>query len=402
MNREEVLQARGASSSSSHSVVGARDWARAGARGTLPGNLSRDVISKMGKQSGYPQVYSTGCTFWDEDANAPIEDDMHFMVAHEVLDHEISDAAVDDWVKLPVDHSLNNTKAEWMQEVGMHGDGHDVCMFGVWADAAVYHTRDSLNLILFNVISGCYQQRFWLGAFSKRSQCRCGCKGMCTWDRMWATLAWMFGICQTGTYPEYRDDGTRFDQSSRVGDQQRAKWAKEGRKTKVRGGVGQVRGDWSFHKTVLRMCGWRGEGALKRCCFKCLANFTNFPYTAVDFMAPWRPTLLTHRMYKEMVLGAGLCMSGVFNIPGVRLQHITPDLMHTSCLGIVPYLLGCIIWELVYIEMGATQKNPDDALSQFVVFIRIASKRMGQGGFPINVLTPTIIAKNSNQGCRKP
>ena len=65
----------------------------------------------MGKESGYTQVCSTGCTFWDEDANEPIEDDMHLMLPRVVLDHEISDSAVDDWVQASMDHALNITKA---------------------------------------------------------------------------------------------------------------------------------------------------------------------------------------------------------------------------------------------------------------------------------------------------
>ena len=39
---------------------------------------------------------------------------------------------------------------------------------GVWGDAAPYAHRDSLYMLLFNVISGRHHKRFWFATFPKR------------------------------------------------------------------------------------------------------------------------------------------------------------------------------------------------------------------------------------------
>ena len=65
------------SESSSSSSSGLVDWVRAGSGGANEANLSRDIISKMGKDSGYPDLYATECFFWDEDAQAQVKDDIH-------------------------------------------------------------------------------------------------------------------------------------------------------------------------------------------------------------------------------------------------------------------------------------------------------------------------------------
>ena len=270
------------------------------------------------------------------------------------------------------------------------GDGSDLACAGIWADSATYHTRDSLFLVLFNVISGIHHLRYWLCAFSKRTMCRCGCKGICTWNDIWRTVSWMFGVSQAGRYPEFRDDGVKFADSTRVGDKQRAKWAKNGRTTKVRTGCMQVRGDWAFHKQVNKLCGWRGEGKFKRCCFKCLANMTNFSFTEIGLDAAWRMTILSHIMFMQM---CGAERSRVFTIPGVRVEHMTGDLMHTADLGTIQYLLGCIIWEVLFVDMQGTESSPDDVMSQFLTFIRMASKKLGMTAPPINRLTLGMIKK---------
>ena len=91
---------------------------------------------------------------------------------------------------------------------------------------------------------------------------------------------------------------------------------------------------------------------MKRVCFKCLANKTNSPFTAVDAYAAWRATLLTHQMYMAMCMTDGAEVSAIFSIPGLKLHHVTIDLMHASYLGILQYLLGCILWELAFVDMG--------------------------------------------------
>ena len=114
----EIAESPSAGSSSSS---GLRDWAKAGASGQYPGNVSRDVIAKMGRdKKDYPALYASPCTFWDEDSCSKIQDDMHYLCLHEVLDYEIDATGgnVEEWTNLDPAHAMRNTKATWMQDVG--------------------------------------------------------------------------------------------------------------------------------------------------------------------------------------------------------------------------------------------------------------------------------------------
>ena len=93
---------------------------------------------------------------------------------------------------------------------------------GVLGDSARYFTRDQLYLLLFNVISGKNHKRYWVGAWSKRTQCDCGCKGRCTLDGIMAVFVWSIGCLVRGKFPWVRHDNVPFAESDRVGDRKRA------------------------------------------------------------------------------------------------------------------------------------------------------------------------------------
>jgi len=38
----------------------------------------------------------------------------------------------------------------------------------------------------------------------------------------------------------------------------------------------------------------------------------------------------------------------IWNIPGLTRYHAPGDLMHTGCLGVILWLLGSVLWELLY------------------------------------------------------
>ena len=309
----------------------------------------------MGKDSGYPDLYATECVFWDEDAQAQVKDDIHTLIPYEFLDYEIEcKGNTNEYVDLPLVHSLNSTKRDWMSSVGLNCNPDTVALAGLWGDSAVYHTRDSLFIILFNIISGVHHQRHWIAAFGKRAACNCGCSGRHTWDVIWRLMSWVFGIWQSGEYPSVRDDGTPFSQSKRIGDKRRARWAAGRRHTHVRCGCVQFRGDWSFMKSIVNLTGWQCAAAHhKRCCYKCLAGTRIYRFTEVGLEAEWRQTLLTHKQFLGICRREDKPVSKLFDIPGLELKHVTPDLMHCVCLGILQY---CIGWVLLGVGLQGNER----------------------------------------------
>ena len=132
------------------------------------------------------------------------------------------------------------------------------------------------------------------------------------------------------TYPSKGDDGVRFDMSNRPGDISRAAWAKRGRRMKVRGAIGQKRGDWQWLKAAFALCGWTPEGIMGHICHKCFANTSTLPFTDPSLAALWRNHILTHEVYIQHCYAQNHYVSPVFNIPGLRIEHFSVDLMHTE------------------------------------------------------------------------
>ena len=180
----------GASSTSSASSTSILDWAGAGAGGTRPGNTSRDITTQMSKTSTMAPIYASPVTFWDPLKCESYKDDVYFLLPHETLKAEVT-GATSEWTDLAPDSSHKRVLDE-LKESQSIDKGCGFAAAGLWADSATYHTRDSLFLVLFNILSGVFHHRLWISAYSKRMACSCGCKGRCTFTDIWRVTVWSF------------------------------------------------------------------------------------------------------------------------------------------------------------------------------------------------------------------
>ena len=86
---------------------------------------------------------------------------------------------------------------------------------------------------------------------------------------------------------------------------------------------------------------------------------------------------MTHEVYMQMVLLAGLWILPIFLLAGFRYEFISADLMHCVCLGIVQYMLGNILLELCFgEEMNGLITKPQEVLGDMMVMLRLASKQL--------------------------
>ena len=250
-------------------------------------------------------------------------------------------------------------------------------------------------LLIFNVISGIYQKRFWFCAVAKTSFCQCGCFGRHTVDSIFEVMAWAFGVQLCGWYPTLRDDGVAFKDSQLVGDKQRAKWASSKRRTRAKGGVVQKRADWSWLKSLIGLTGWGGEGLLKAVCYCCGANRTSLPFTDPSFGAHWRATKMTHEIFIARMMFIGGYISGIFGIPGFIYDYFSTDLMHCGDLGVNLYIEACVLYDLL-VEMKAKWTDPKEQLNHLMMLIKQSSKQLDldrqvEHRPPFNTLTMTMI-----------
>ena len=180
---------------------------------------------------------------------------------------------------------------QWSNKVNVGSNDHLIAGVGIWGDGAVYNTRDSIILILFNILTGvaAVQHRIWLACISKKSLCQCGCQGRCTLEPLWDVIGWSLRCALTKVYPTHRHDGIPFAQSNRLGDKLRAKWGAAQRRFKMVFGAIQMRGDWSWMASCFDLSNWGGKTKKKYICWKCKANKTDLPYTDVSSSSAWRP-----------------------------------------------------------------------------------------------------------------
>ena len=88
--------------------------------------------------------------------------------------------------------------------------------------------------------------------------------------------------------------------------------------------------------------------------------------------------------------------SPIWSIPGFIVQYCVPDFMHTSCLGILQYLNGNVMWEL-FVELGGTYRGWSQACALLENMVRLASMPLGQPhpfhSLSIGMIRPTATGK---------
>jgi hypothetical protein len=231
------------------------------------GNIQRDLLRKLAQTSGQsaPDLYVAEAPFWDKVGCKVKMCLLYFLLPFEVLDSIIMPGRVADWCSYRDIH-LKSKFQQW-QDVTNISDSGNFVAFGIWGDSAPFNTRDSVQLMLFNVLSNeSCQKRIWFTAFSKDVQCNCGCKGRHTYDVVWSVMKWCLDVLASGTRPSHRHDGAPLKSSKFPGDANRFQKSKTHKKLRVRGWCAQKRGDWAWLKQALGMTGWGGEGPYLRVC----------------------------------------------------------------------------------------------------------------------------------------
>ena len=339
-------------------------WASSGSQK----NAARNLLPKMCVDSDRSDLYSADVTLWDETTDTHYKQEMYFSLPFEQVEKTLEKHPLESLTKIPDGHPLASTVAEWSGRVGATGD---VIPMGIWGDSGQFNNDDSLYVLLFNFLVGPLRYaRFPMCAFGKRSLCKCGCWGRHTFDDIFEILAWSYAVSLGGVWPSYRHDNKPFASSRRKGDKRRAKMAKK--HLSAVSACCQKRADWQWLKVIGGLCGWDGE----RTCWKCLCNCTDLPWTDFTLEAKWRATYISHRSFIENVQSSGSYISKLFSVPGFILEFVLGDLMHMSCLGVLPLVLGNVLFE-IFISMGGEITKPSAVLDALLVLLKIGARNSG-------------------------
>jgi len=172
-----------------------------GAGGTIPSNCSRDFLRMQEKDSTMPDLYQARIPLWCPIKGVKVLALCNFLLVYEMLDWAIGDNPVAEYTSNDDRPNLHRTMEGWKTKVGI--DINEPCIgIGVWGDTAVYHTRDSVMLALWSVVTGAHtRSRHWFFACGKRQLCDCGCSGRCTMDAVWDVMRYCLVVMKTQVYP---------------------------------------------------------------------------------------------------------------------------------------------------------------------------------------------------------
>jgi len=194
--------------SSKHSgAQGIDDLASAGAHGTNPKNLARDLLSKLLKGTTVPPLFWHEVRGWDPVNKAQEMVSLPFLLPHEVI-HSFSSRLETlklDQAKYPEVAKLFHTKC---RKLGL--DPVSCLPLGFHGDGVPFSKKDSLELLSFNFLAEPHGERIPITGVSKSYVCSCGCLGKHTWDDVLA-VSWSLRCLCTGRFPSTGPSGQPLD-----------------------------------------------------------------------------------------------------------------------------------------------------------------------------------------------
>ena len=172
-------------------------------------NAQRSMLRRALRGSRLPPLYWADVPLWSPLDARCVSTPVPFLLIHELVLQLVSDDTVGDWLGWADGREeLAITLEDWKKRVDMSSQGPPCAAFSLWGDTAPYHTGfDSVMLLLWSPLTGTVRQRFWFGALSKQTLCKCGCGGRHTLEPCWNVAKWCFDNMLRGCMATERHDG---------------------------------------------------------------------------------------------------------------------------------------------------------------------------------------------------
>ena len=237
---------------------------------------------------------------------------------------------------------------EWAEsaDVNLEGPLSSVAALGLHVDGVQYTSSvragsaKSIVVGAMNIVSGTRDdiknRRQPLFLLRKARLCQCGCQGFHTMQELMEVLAWSMQCLADGLSPSTRHDGSA--------------WTEHDLRHRIANNIDlptaallQVRGDWEGLQQLFNL---RSVGADHFCWMCNSTRFTDGPMHYSDFRpdAAHRASLITHAEYTASCARERVQPSFLFRCPGLKLQHLTVDVMHAADLGTFQDAIGSLFW----------------------------------------------------------
>ena len=293
-------------------------------------NIARDFRTKARKGSPWPKPYYAPIRVWNVKKQEVASKLIPFFLPHDILHclaHEASNSE-----KLLQTDGLDYDGRLHLQLIQEQSGSSDLCCLGLWGDGVPcnYDRTESCE---------CYCISF-PGMLGRGRKARIPVTGLLkkhtltrdTPDDILEVIAWSLRCCILGVMPSERHDSSPWLPS----DAKRKRLL--GKPIGCKAALVEVRGDWSFFKSVFSFPGWREKGG---CCWRCTAQ----PQDVRDASAaaPWRTQRYDHFGLLAYLRGYRGHVSTLFGAPYLRADCFRIDWLHCCDLGVASDFLGNLL-----------------------------------------------------------
>ena len=310
---------------------GAEQLAKAGSNGKFQGNINRDMMRALRKNSDWPRLYYADIPLWDSTLQKPVQRAHPFLLPHEWLAKANSLGDLSSLHGCPLQHvaiyqHMKNVAAGLNSPLehipmGLHFDG---VPFG----SQVFYS-DSLELFSLNFpVSADYTVRVPFTSIQKKHMIKHE-----TYQSILSVLAWSLKLLALGVFPNQRHDGSFWGMGEK---QYREHFYKNHQPVKAL--LCEIRADW------VALFQFPQQNENSGICWMCHARPADIRDCSVQ--ASWRSNRRTAMSFHAELKRTGKSCP-LWSVPGVNSDIVMVDWLHACDLGVTADVLGNVLLELV-------------------------------------------------------
>ena len=323
----EISQAAVAEATAQESSSSAAGFAKAGAGGKQLGNLARDILCQLLRNSDQELFYYP-VPFKDPDTDNAITSLHPFLLPHEILAAMVRQKGFGAFAMDAGQEFIYRILAKQCAKLGLQLA--ETLAVGLHGDGVPYTKKESLEIISFNFLNHPQGERIPLTALSKKIATTA------TWECVFHVVAWSMRMLFTGVVARFLPNGQE--------------WANRHKRKQYKGDslpcralLLQVRADWPFLRQLFCFPSWSS----RRICWKCTAELeagSERSYEITHAGARWRQERIDDAVFLRHVQDQGGQLCPLLSLPGFSLSHVLLDWLHVVDLGVSADALGNLFW----------------------------------------------------------
>jgi hypothetical protein len=326
------------------------EYAKAGARGSQPGNIARDLRRKMPKhKKNWMPPYMARIKVWNPKQKRLQRVDCAITLPHELV---YSLLIFNDAETLCSAEGLAYTSKQHLDMCKVKLGTDLVVPLSLWGDGVPcnWDRTESLECVTIAVPGLSQNCRLPLFGISKKFMIQHQ-----TWDDVFAILSWSFQVLATGIFPDKRHDGLDWNSS----DSRRSRMG--AKPIGVQGVLVEVKADWQFLAHTFR---FPAHNKNSGCCWLCKVT----PSTMRDFSltASWRTERLSHWDLLARWHAENIPVSTIFRTPFLQSGCFVLDWLHAVDQGVGADFLGNCFYYCLDKMPGQNQVQRTDSLFRLI------------------------------------